>query len=156
MNKTSVPSGVTRVVTRALAGLSARFSGSAGSADDSVTMNQLVTEIRRADKVYTSPSNDTVIVERDPDLRMTEEESREFKYDAMGKLVTLQVYYKKPDGTTYRSPLYTMCRNVTECRFGPPAKDNAGIELRVPVTVVVKTGGNTIRLSDTSGPRRAM
>ena len=52
--------------------------------------------------------------------------------------------------------LYTMCRNVTECRFGPAAKDNAGIEVRVPVTVVVKTGGNTVRLSDTSGPRRAM
>lgn len=157
------------ITSMLLVGVAAAYSASADAVDGNdqffratqaarVTMNQLLTEVRRADSVDTSDVApfDTVFVTRDPDLRLTEEQYREFKYDAAGKKITLQIVFKKAsDNTIYKSPLYTMCRNVDECKFGPPDKNAAGVEVRVPVTVVVKSGGHTIRLSDTSGPRRA-
>lgn len=121
-----------------------------------VSMNQMLTEIRRADRIVTATTNDSIIIDRPVDTRMNaEEQSREFKYDAAAKAITLTIYFKKSDGTTYAKGPYVMCRNVTEAKFGPPEKDKAlTVELRVPVTVVVSIGGNSVRLSDTTGPRR--
>ena len=148
-----------------LVGVSAAYSASANAVDGNdrffrttqaarVTMNQLLTEIRRADSVITSPTYDMIYVERDPELRIPKEQAREFKYNSVSRTITLQIHFKNADGTTYKSDLYTLCRNVDEAKFGPPEKVS-GIEVRLPVTVVVKSGGNTVRLSDTSGPRRA-
>jgi Tfp pilus assembly protein PilW len=122
-----------------------------------VTMTQVLTEVRRADSVVTAPSNDSIIVTRDPDLAVSQgaakEQSREFKYDPASKKVTLKIYYKNPDGTTFTSPLYTMADYVEQATFGPPDTANS-IEVRVPLTLVVKYAGNTVRLTGTAGPRR--
>ena len=153
------------ITSMLLVGVSAAYSASANAVDGNdrffratqaarVTMTQLLTEVRRADSVLTAPTNDSIIITREQSLRVPEEQSREFKYDAANKRITVQIFYKKADGTTYASPLYSMCRNVPEAKFGPPDK-LSGVEVRVPVTVVVASGGNEVRLSDTSGPRRA-
>jgi hypothetical protein len=68
----------------------------------------------------------------------------------------MQVIYKpRPDGTVLKGSVYTLCRNVEEASFGPAAKVGT-VEVCVPVTVVLKSNGHSIRLSDTSGPRRAL
>lgn len=150
-----------------LVGVASAYNASADAAEGNdrffratqaarVSMNQMLTEIRRADKITTAPTNDSIIFDRSPDTRMnSEEQSREFKYDAAAKTVTLTIYFKKADGSTYIKGPYTMCRNVVEAKFGPPEKNKAlTLELRVPVTMVVSIGGSTVRFSDTSGPRR--
>src|SRR3954469_10482361 len=58
-----------------------------------VTMNQLLTEIRRADFVACAPTSDSVIVTRPLVNRLPEEDSREYRYDAAAKKVSLQVFY---------------------------------------------------------------
>ena len=157
------------ITSMLLVGVSAAYSASANAVDGNdrffrstqaarVSMTQLVTEIRRADGIDAPDSPgpyDNITIFRDPDLRLNEEESREFRYNAAAKTITLQITFKrKLDGVIYKSPLYTLCRNVEEVKFGPPDKVS-GVEVRVPVTVVVKSNGHTVRLSDTSGPRRA-
>src|SRR3954470_5728397 len=58
-----------------------------------VTMNQLLTEIRRADFVACSPGYDLIYVTRPASVRAaTMEDSREFKYDPATKKVTLQIH----------------------------------------------------------------
>jgi type II secretory pathway pseudopilin PulG len=157
------------IVSMLLVGVAAAYTAASNAVDGNdrffratqaarVSMTQLLTEIRRADKVDTagaSPYN-TVFVTRDPELRLPEEQWREFKYDSVTRTITLQIIFKKvSDGTIYKSDLYTLCRNVEEASFGPAAKVGT-VEVSIPVTVVIKSNGHTIRLSDTSGPRRAM
>jgi Tfp pilus assembly protein PilW len=125
-----------------------------------VTMNQLLTEIRRADWVACAPTSDSVIVTRPAVNRMPEEDSREYRYDAAAKKITLQIFYKKADGTTYTGPKYSLSSNVEWAKFGPAdkIKDATGADqdIRIPVTVEVKIGGNQVRLSGSSGPRRML
>jgi Tfp pilus assembly protein PilW len=125
-----------------------------------VTMNQLLTEIRRADFVACAPTSDSVIVTRPLVNRMPEEDSREYRYDAAAKKITLQVFYKKADGTTYSGPRYSLASNVETAKFGPAdqQKDATGalLDVRIPVTIEVKIGGNQVRLSGSSGPRRLL
>ena len=150
-----------------LVGVASAYNASADAAEQNdrffratqagrVSMNQILTEIRRADKIVTATTNDSIIFDRPTDTRINaEEQSREFKYDAAAKAITLTIYFKRSDGSTYTKGPYTMCRNVTEAKFGPPEKNKAlTLELRVPVTMVVSIGGNNVRFSDTSGPRR--
>ena len=130
-----------------------------------VTMNQLLTEIRRADRVACSPTNDTIIVTR-PSATATKDGAytecqRWFRYDAGTKKVTVQIYYEKPDLSVYGGPVYSLASNVEAATFGPPdtIPNPAGgpaLEARVPVTIEVKIGGNQVRLSGSSGPRRLM
>ena len=148
-----------------LVGVAAAYSASADSVEANdkffrvtqagrVTMTQLMTEIRRADQIVTAPTKDSVIITRQPDLRLnSEEQSREFKYDPIRKEITLTIYFKRPDNSPYTRGPYTLARNVEECAFGPPDVIG-GVEMRIPVTVVIKSGVNSVRLSDTSGPRR--
>lgn len=157
------------ITSMLLVGVAAAYTASAEAIDGNdrffratqaarVTMTQLLTEIRRADAVDTADLApfDTLFITRDPDLRLPEEQFREFKYDAIGKQITLQITFKRvADGTIYKSVVYTLCRNVDEASFGPATKVGT-VEVRLPVTVVVKTNGHTVRLSDTSGPRRAL
>jgi Tfp pilus assembly protein PilW len=125
-----------------------------------VTMNQLLTEIRRADFVACAPTSDSVIVTRPLVNRLPEEDSREYRYDAAAKKVTLQVFYKKADGTTYSGPKYSLASNVEVAKFGPAdqVKDATGalLDIRIPVTIEVKISGNQVRLSGSSGPRRLL
>lgn len=124
-----------------------------------VTLNQLLTEIRRADFVYCAPTYDSIIVTRPKQNKLTDEDSREFKYDPVAKKITLQIYYKNTAGTTWTSPAYSLASNVELAKFGPPDKitDATGEhDVRVPVTVDVKIGGNSVRLSGSSGPRRLL
>jgi type II secretory pathway pseudopilin PulG len=123
-----------------------------------VTMNQVLTEIRRAESVLCSAAGDSIIVTRPGETRAaTFEVSREYKYNATAKTVTLQIYYDKA-GVKSTSPLYTMARNIESTSFGPPDKvtqaDGTQLEVRVPVTVEVKLGSHKVRLSGSSSPRR--
>ena len=150
-----------------LVGVASAYSAAADAAEGNdrffratqagrVTMNQILTEIRRAELVECLSTYDGIKIERSPDTWINaEEDYREFKYDAAAKEVKLTIYFKKADGTVYTKGPYTMCRNVEEAKFGPPEKNKAlTIELCVPVSLVVKIGTNTVRFADTSGPRR--
>ena len=155
------------ISTMLLVGAATAYNASANAVDSNdrffratqagrVTMTQILAEIRRADSVRTAPTKDSIIIDRSPEARInSEERSREFFYDAVRKQITLKIYYQRPDGSTYQSPLYTMARNVEEAVFGPP-DTSAGVEVRVPVTITVKMGPNSIRLAGTSGIRRAL
>jgi prepilin-type N-terminal cleavage/methylation domain-containing protein len=128
-----------------------------------VTMNQLLTEIRRADSIQVFTDHIDVIrpvagATGGTGTRLPKETYRTFSYDPMAKQVNLQIHY---DATAPAplSPLYPLARNVEATLFGPAEiqKDanNADIVTRVPVQIVVRIGGNEVRLSGASGPRRA-
>lgn len=127
-----------------------------------VTMNQLLTEIRRADSVVCADTYDSIIITRPEVNQLPEEESREYRYDAASKKITLQIYYKKPapDNTTYTGPVYSLASNVEAATFGPADKmtDATGhlIDVRIPITVEVRIAGNQVRLSGSSAPRRLL
>ena len=121
-----------------------------------VTMNQLLTEIRRADSVDVTTSVIKII--RPAQSRLPNEMERWYTYDPANKQMTLQVHYLVASGLP-PSPKYSLARNVEGAVFGPAEiqKDanNADIVTRVPVQLVVRIGSNEIRLSGSSGPRRA-
>jgi len=124
-----------------------------------VTMNQVLTEIRRADVVMCGPTSDYIVVYRPAVSRSTpEERTREFRFDPVNKKVTLMISYLKADGTTYTSPVYSLASNVNSATFGPAdqIKDSTGQwqDARIPVTIEVQIGANQVRLSGSSGPRR--
>jgi hypothetical protein len=125
-------------------------------------MNQMLTEIRRAESILCAPTNDSIIVTRPHPARLPDEEWREYKYNPEAKRITLQVFYKDANGFTSSGPVYTLASNMETARFGPPERirDTTGqtgewLEVRVPVTLEVKIGSNSIRLSGSSSPRRA-
>jgi hypothetical protein len=129
-----------------------------------VTMNQLLTEIRRADSVACAPTSDSIMITR-PTATATKDGAnveceRWFKYDAAAKKVTVQVFFKRPDLTVYGGPVYSLASNVEVATFGPPdtiPNPSGGLlDARVPLTIEVKIGGNKVRLSGSSGPRRLM
>ena len=122
-----------------------------------VTMNQLLTEIRRAD--YVNVNGNVVEIIRPAQNRLPNEVSRAFWYDPAVKQMKLQISYTSPPAAAPKSPWYVLSRNVEAATFGPAEiqKDanNADIVTRVPVQVVVRIGANEVRLSGASGPRRA-
>jgi hypothetical protein len=117
-----------------------------------VTMNQLLTEIRRADEVAVFA--DHIEIFRPVQNRLPNEFTRTYKYDAANKQMKLQISYLPPAAP---SPWYSLARNVEQATFGPAEMDPTPPSrvLRVPVTLVVKIGNNEVRLSGSSGPRRA-
>jgi type II secretory pathway pseudopilin PulG len=123
-----------------------------------VTMNQLLTEIRRADYILVAPTKDSIIVTRPQVNRMPEEKSREYKYDPNTRKITLQIFFERPDLTVYSSPAYSLASNVEWAEFATPDRiqDVTGqwLDVRVPVTIDVKIGTNSVRLSGSSSPRR--
>jgi len=132
-----------------------------------VTMNQLLTEIRRADLVQVG-TNQIDIARPLPGsaggtgTALANETTRMIAYDAAKKQVTLQIHYNA-SAPSPNSPVYTLARNVEAAVFGPPEylKDANGVQVtplvvvRVPVQLVVRIGTNEVRLSGASGPRRA-
>jgi Tfp pilus assembly protein PilW len=125
-----------------------------------VTMNQILTEIRRADWVACSPGSDIIYISRPAQTRLTDEDTREYRYDPPSKKLTLQIHYKNAANQTWVSPIYTLASNVETATFGPAEKitDATGNlqDARVPVTIDVKIGNNSVRLSGSSGPRRML
>ena len=116
-----------------------------------VTMNQLLTEIRRAESLAVAA--DHIDIMRPPQNRLPNESTRTFQYDAANKQMKLRINYIPPAAP---SPWYSLARNVDQATFGPAEMDATNTNvLRVPVTVVVKIGNNEVRLSGSSGPRRA-
>ena len=129
-----------------------------------VTMNQLLTEIRRADSVNVQDPSPTlpnlVQVIRPEPSRLPYETYRTFWYDQQNKQVKLQIHYVPPlPQLPYDSPWYTLSRNVDSALFGRAElqQDTNGtwVVTRVPVQLTVKIGNNQVRLSGSSGPRRA-
>jgi hypothetical protein len=119
-----------------------------------VTMNQLLTEIRRADVVDVSIPN-VIKVMRPPPNRLPNELERWYAYDPANKQVTLQIRYTSAS-LVPPSPKYSLSRNVELATFGPAEMDAGNTTvMRVPITLVVKIGSNEVRLSGSSGPRRA-
>lgn len=122
-----------------------------------VTMNQLLTEIRRADSVQVF--SDKIDVIRPVQNRLANETYRTFAYDAANKQMKLQIHYNSPPAAAPDSPWYSLARNVELATFGPAEvqKDanNTDVVTRVPVQLVVKIKNNEVRLSGASGPRRA-
>jgi prepilin-type N-terminal cleavage/methylation domain-containing protein len=118
-----------------------------------VTMNQVLTEIRRAESVLCAPGSDSIIVTRPPAGRLPDEQSREFRYHADTRKVTLQIFYRNGAGATWTSPAYSMASNVESAMFGPADLVN-GVETRIPIALDVKIAANTVRLSGSSTPRR--
>jgi Tfp pilus assembly protein PilW len=126
-----------------------------------VTMNQLLTEIRRADWVACSATYDTIYVTRPQQNRQPNEDSREYRFDSGAKKVTLTIHYKNlATNAVWSSPAYTLASNVETATFGPADKitDATGVQqdVRVPITIDVKIGSNSVRLSGSSGPRRML
>lgn len=123
-----------------------------------VTMNQLLTEIRRADWVGCAPTSDYVLITRPVASRMPEEDTREYRYTAATKKITLKIAFKRADGTVYYSPEYSLASNVESATFGPPDQildaTSTLQDVRIPVNLNVKIGSNQVRLSGSSGPRR--
>lgn len=127
-----------------------------------VTMNQLLTEIRRADSVEVSTDNRTLQIIRPGGVngtRMENEVYREYKYDPATKKVTLRVYFDTKVSPIPYTPEYSLASNVEDALFGPPKRepmDNGALQVvRVPVSIRVKIKGNEVTLSGASGPRRA-
>jgi Tfp pilus assembly protein PilW len=119
-----------------------------------VTVNQLLTEIRRAESVICAPAHDSLLVIRPQATRLPDEDSREYRYNPATRKITLQIYFKAADGACWSSPAYSLASNLQSATFGPPGEDRVAngvwLEARVPVTLDVKIGSHSIRLSGTS------
>ena len=123
-----------------------------------VTLNQVLTEIRRAESVLCSPDGKTIYVTRPADVRaVTDEETRQYRYDAATRTITVQIFYDNGLAKS-ESPLYTLARNIEAGSFGPPdvPAGTGKTDARVPVTVEVKIGSSSVRLNGSSTPRLAM
>jgi hypothetical protein len=123
-----------------------------------VTMNQMLTEVRRADAVQcdASGANAYFDVIRPTETLTPNESYRRYQFDATNKKVTLQIFYA---GGTAGTP-YTLASNVTSATFGPAQMgtdaNNATVVQRVPITLTIKVGKNNITLNGAAGPRRAL
>jgi type II secretory pathway pseudopilin PulG len=108
-----------------------------------VSLNQILTEIRRSWSVQVTANK---IDMETHDLR-----DRSYIFDSTSsslKLITNDV-------TT--DPDYTLCNNVTSHTFtSDTVTDSNGIThtVRVSVTLTVKVGENSVRLSGSAAPRR--
>jgi Tfp pilus assembly protein PilW len=126
-----------------------------------VTMNQITWEIRQCDACDEgTPDANSIRVYRPLQTQAisaggSPEHFRIFHYDSTAHVITLQITYN--DGTT--SPLYELCQNVTETLAAPDmGTDYNGyaMPIRIPIMLTVATGGNTIVLSGSAAPRRAV
>jgi prepilin-type N-terminal cleavage/methylation domain-containing protein len=121
-----------------------------------IAMNQMLTEIRRADAVQVTGTTSVDIIRPAPN-RLANEVHRVFTYDAVNKIITAQVFYS---GVIPPSPVYTLASNVQAgTGFGPAEMgtdyDGSTVAVRVPISIVVSTGKGTVALSGAAAPRRA-
>ena len=121
-----------------------------------VTLEQIVTEVRRADAVQVGPGCDSIQVIRPADQMTPNEIYRQFSYDATAKRVTLQIFYA---GNTAGPPC-ELAANISACTFGPADSgtdsNNATVAVRIPIRVTCSAGGSSVTLTGGATPRRAL
>jgi prepilin-type N-terminal cleavage/methylation domain-containing protein len=121
-----------------------------------VALNQIVTEIRRADAVKVAPDRASLQVIRPPDPLSPGEIYREFAYDATGKRITSQTFY----AGRRASPVYELAANVSVCTFGPVeagADSNPGATAAcIPIRITCSASGTAVTITGAATPRRAM
>ena len=119
-----------------------------------VSMNQILTEIRRCDSVRVLANGVEVI--RPVENLEASEIYRRFAYDSADKKLTIQIFTTGDVG----GPVYVLASNVTSAAFGPAETDqdsnNAQVVVRVPIALKVQVGKNDVRLNGSAGPRRAL
>jgi len=129
-----------------------------------VTLGQLLAEIRNCDSLDMSQPNTIKIIRATPSAQagavqkyaaQPNEVSRVFVYDSSKKRITLQITY-----LASVSPVYELTSNVTACSFGPTDMgtdyNGLSIPIHVPISITISTGGNTVSLTGSAMPRRAM
>ena len=117
-----------------------------------VTMNQVLTELRRAASVQASADTRQLDVIRIDAERTPDEIYRRYAFDPANRRATLQVFYGGGTG----GPVYTMASNVESATFGPgETAPNSTVVVSVPVRVQVRIKENNIVLHGSAGPRRA-
>ena len=110
-----------------------------------VSMNQILTEIRRANAVQVPTNNKSL------SMLTHDNKDRTYSYDSAAsklKLITNDVL---------TDPDYTLASNCTSGTFDADVViDGGGIKhvVRVSVTVCVKVGKNQIRLTGSAAPRK--
>jgi len=131
-----------------------------------VTMNQILAEVRNCDSLSMSVSNTISIIRpayvagSNQDLYRIvgppAEVSRSFVYDPVGQTISLSISFS--DGTT-QGP-YELAANVSACSFGPAVMgqdyNHATIPVRVPLTITISIGGNSVVINGSAAPRRAI
>lgn len=105
-----------------------------------VSMNQILTEVRRANPVdaVNSNSKDLAMVGHDGN-------PRDYIYDSVNKKLKLDTH-------TPGKPQYTLASNCNDATFAYDII--AGQVQRVSVTMIVQVGKNTIRLTGSAAPRK--
>lgn len=137
-----------------------------------VALNQMLTEIRRADNV---PARDSIVqatatnpqftvqgiaanllpVSRPLDAHMSQEYMRYYRYDPATKRLLL--YFQNQNGQVTAE--YPLASNVQQSPFSwdeAPGSDNSIIASRVSVALEIAVGNNRIRLSGSAVPRRSI
>ena len=119
-----------------------------------VALEQITTEIRRAEAVQVNSANSIQII-RPAGLLEANEIYRQFSYDAPGKRITLQIFH----AGGIPGSLYEVAENVTTCNFGPAEMgsdvNHIPIALLIPIQITCSMGGNSVTLSGASAPRRS-
>ncbi|HWE92869.1 MAG TPA: hypothetical protein VG269_02740 [Tepidisphaeraceae bacterium] len=154
------------ICTALMVAVAAAFKASANAIDmnDSffrcsqgtrVTMNQILTEMRRADAVQVNTAAGTIQIIRPSDELAANEIYRQFTYDATNKRVTLQIFFTN----NVVSPVYELATNVSAATFGPADMGTdynlTLVAVRIPVTLTCTSGSNVVTLSGAASPRRA-
>lgn len=119
-----------------------------------VSLNQILTEVRRADSV--AVYSDRVEVIRPAQARTPNEAVRAFRYDSATAKLYLKITYS--NGAAPQE--HPMSDNVSAASFGPAENgtDSTGtaVVIRVPVSLTVAYGVNSVRFSGSAAPRRAL
>jgi type II secretory pathway pseudopilin PulG len=105
-----------------------------------VSMNQILTEVRRANPVdaVNSTATDLAMVGHDGN-------PRDYIFDAASKKLKLDTH-------TPTKPQYTLASNCSNANFTYDIV--SGQVMRVSVTVIVQVGKNQIRLTGSAAPRK--
>lgn len=109
-----------------------------------VSLNQILTEIRRSWSVEVKSANQI-------DMETHDLQDRSYVYDSATQTLKLITNNSTTD------PDYVLCNNVTSHTFSSDTvTDSNGIShtVRVSVTLVVKVGENSVRLTGSAAPRR--
>jgi len=110
-----------------------------------VSMTQILTEIRRANAVQVPGNNKSL------SMITFDNKDRTYSYDSDAqklKMITNDVL---------TDPDYTLASNCTSTTFDVDTMTDAGgikHVVRVAVTIIVKVGSNTIRLTGSAAPRK--
>ena len=121
-----------------------------------VMLEQIVTELRRADAVKVSPTYASIEVIRPAEQLSPNEIYRQYSYDGPGNRVTLQIFFA--DKTS--SPVYELATHISACTFGPADTEmdstNAPVPVRIPINITCTAGGHSVTLTGAATPRRSL